>query len=547
MQNFVLLDIPVTSKPFGWRIHEWCPSQEDSTHLSNAFTTIDSSNPSEGCRRQVALECGQVSSQSLVEIKNVAFMSMLVLFELTWEENTMSLDDCKVACSSNCSCTGFFYHTHSSFCLPFGDNTPLSNVSFISLPSKEHIAYIKIQSAAAKSKIRPPIVAAAVILPVIAFSLIVLAVFWNWKHNVDPELKLAEQELRDVLPMRLERYSYRELGQFTQGFSREIGHGGFGTVYDGTLPDVSRVAVKKLKPFSQGQKEFLAEIEAIGGKEHVNIVKLYGFCLEKQHRLLVYEYMENGSLDKRLFCKEGEQQLPAMSWQQRFNVALGTARGLAYLHEECPKPIFHFDVKPQNILLDGNLNAKLADFGLAKLVARDQSEIITAMRGTPGYIAPEWISRSAVSQKCDVYSFGMVLLELVSGRKNVWLDLMGNEEWCFPRWAAKTVKEGKVVDLINEWHDEAMASGFQDFSENGADASCEESIMEQVKTAVIVAFLCTHENPETRPSMKIVWGMLEGRTALPSEIPEVATIEMPAFKIGSSGSIETAQSSSFQC
>ncbi|KAI5083736.1 hypothetical protein GOP47_0003479 [Adiantum capillus-veneris] len=354
---------------------------------------------------------------------------------------------------------------------------------------------------------------------------------------MDPELKLAEEELLGVLPMLPTRYSYRELTRITQGFSKHLGSGGFGSVYEGVLPDGRRVAVKNLEMMSQGQKEFLAEIATIGGISHVNIVNLYGFCLEKKHRLLVYEYMENGSLDKWLFCR-GEQRRQVMSWETRYNVTLGTARGLAYLHEECPKPILHFDVKPQNILLDGNLDAKLADFGLAKLVARDQSSVMTAVRGTPGYIAPEWVSQSIVSKKCDVYSFGMMALELVSGRKNVELGMMGSsEDGYFPKWAAKKAREGKVADLIDR---RLAMNGSADQNEAGADAV----ILEQVQTMVRVALSCIHEKPEMRPSMTMVCGMLEGTIALPTKIPAVSYTGRD--KVSASGTVEVVQYSEIQ-
>ncbi|MCO5562528.1 hypothetical protein L7F22_016155, partial [Adiantum nelumboides] len=222
--------------------------------------------------------------------------------------------------------------------------------------------------------------------------------------------------------------------------------------------------------------------------------------------------MENGSLDTWLFCKEGEQQLRVMSWERRYNVALGTARGLAYLHEECPKPSLHFDVKPQNILLDRNLEAKLADFGLAKLVAREQSSVMTVVRGTPGYIAPESLLHFIVSKKCDVYSFGMVL-ELVSGRRNVG-RVMGNEDLYFPKWAAKKTRKGNIEDLVDKRLAVTMAED--------PDASHREDIMEQVRRVVTVALLCIQGKPEMRPSMTIVCGMIEGSIALPEYIPAVS-------------------------
>ncbi|KAH7421948.1 hypothetical protein KP509_13G083100 [Ceratopteris richardii] len=290
------------------------------------------------------------------------------------------------------------------------------------------------------------------------------------------------------------------------------------------LPDGRRVAVKNLETLSHGQKEFLAEIATIGGTSHLNIVNLYGYCLERKHRLLVYEYMENGSLDRWLFCKD-EDQFHKLSWETRFKIGLSTARGLAYLHEECPKPILHFDVKPQNILLDENFDAKLADFGLAKLVAKGQSMVNTVVRGTPGYIAPEWVSHSIVSKKCDVYSFGMVLLELVSGRRNAEIELMGSEEYYFPKFAAKKAREGRFSDLIDK---RLMKSA----------AINEQFSLEQVETVIRVALSCIHVEPEMRPSMTVVCGMLEGSIVLPNDVLDFSVYNAPLFEISPSGSIK---------
>ena len=173
--------------------------------------------------------------------------------------------------------------------------------------------------------------------------------------------------------------------------------------------------MKRLDDFNQINKSFLAEVETIGNLHHFNLVRLIGFCAEKSHRLLVYEYMSNGSLDRWVFHKNLEMLL---DWQQRKKIIIDIARGLTYLHDDYRQKIVHLDIKPHNILLDENFNAKVADFGLSKLVDRDQNQVVTTMRGTPGYMAPEWLS-STITEKVDVYSFGVVLLEILCGRRNV--------------------------------------------------------------------------------------------------------------------------------
>ena len=167
--------------------------------------------------------------------------------------------------------------------------------------------------------------------------------------------------------------------------------------------------MKRVDGLNQIKKSFLAEVQTIGCTHHFNLVRLIGYCAEKFHRLLVYEYMSNGSLDKWIFHKNFEMLL---DWKHRKKIIIDIARGLTYLHEECRQKIVHLDIKPHNILLDENFNAKFSDFGLSRLVDRDQSQVVTTMRGTPGYMAPEWLS-SVITEKVDVYSFGIVLLEIM--------------------------------------------------------------------------------------------------------------------------------------
>ncbi|KAH9327305.1 hypothetical protein KI387_007483, partial [Taxus chinensis] len=238
--------------------------------------------------------------------------------------------------------------------------------------------------------------------------------------------------------MGFKKYSYAQLKKATDNFKIKLGEGGFGSVYKGVLSDDKIVAVKRLEGVSQSEDQFWAEVSMIGRVHHMNLVTMYGFCAEGHHRLLVYEYVENGSLDSYLFAESHE----ILGWKERFGIAVGTAKGLAYLHEECLEWILHCDVKPQNILLDHKLSPKVSDFGLAKLVDRDQAFSFSTIRGTRGYLAPEWVLNLPVTAKADVYSFGVVLLEIVSGRN------ASNQSGNLVQWVSVKMKEGRVAEEV---------------------------------------------------------------------------------------------------
>uniref|UniRef100_M8BKQ6 Receptor-like serine/threonine-protein kinase n=1 Tax=Aegilops tauschii TaxID=37682 RepID=M8BKQ6_AEGTA len=242
----------------------------------------------------------------------------------------------------------------------------------------------------------------------------------------------------------------------------------------------------------QGEKQFRAEVVTLGVIQHVNLVRLRGFCSEGNKRALVYDYMANGSLDSYLFKSgSGGSAAKVLSWGQRYGVALGMARGLAYLHEKCRECIIHCDIKPENILLDDELGAKLADFGMAKLVGHDFSRVLTTMRGTLGYLAPEWLAGSPVTAKADVYSFGLVLFELVSGRRNNSPSEKGGYGMYFPVHAAVSLHEGDVVGLL----DERLAK---------------EADVKEMERLCRIACWCIQDEEADRPTMGLVVQQLEG-------------------------------------
>ncbi|KAM3197955.1 hypothetical protein ACQJBY_073200 [Aegilops geniculata] len=230
------------------------------------------------------------------------------------------------------------------------------------------------------------------------------------------------------------RYMYSEVMKITSSRNNQLGKGGYGVVFKGRLHDGRLVAVKFLHDCKGNGDEFVNEVMSIGRTSHVNVVSLFGFCLEGSKRALIYEYMPNGSLDKYIYSENPKEIL---GWERPYAIALGIARGLEYLHHSCNTRIVHFDIKPQNILLDKDFNPKIADFGLAKLCHTKESKLsMTGARGTIGFIAPEVHSRTfgVVSTKSDVYSYGMMLLEMVGGRRNVKSTVAKSSEKYFPDW-----------------------------------------------------------------------------------------------------------------
>ncbi|KAF2290341.1 hypothetical protein GH714_011515 [Hevea brasiliensis] len=300
-------------------------------------------------------------------------------------------------------------------------------------------------------------------------------------------VKWIPQSIERTAESNLRCFSYEELFIATDGFKEVVGRGSFGIVYKGVVEMGTKVpvAVKKLdKIVEEGEKEFRTEVEVIGQTHHKNLVQLVGFCDEGQHRLLVYEFLRNGTLANFLF-KEAK-----LNWNQRTQIAFGIARGLAYLHEDCSTQIIHCDIKPQNILLDDHYDAKIADFGLAKLLLLDQSQTFTAIRGTKGYVAPEWFRNMPVTVKADVYSFGVLLLEIICGRKCVDTEVSA-ERAILTEWAYDCYEDG-IISALFENEEEAMND------------------MKKLKRFLEVAIWCIQEDPALRPTMKMAILMLEG-------------------------------------
>ncbi|XP_048545208.1 probable receptor-like protein kinase At5g20050 [Triticum urartu] len=329
--------------------------------------------------------------------------------------------------------------------------------------------------------------------------------------NDGEELRVEYSYFRKVAGLP-RKFSLHALAAATDDFRCVAGRGASGTVFRGVLDDGTPVAVKRIaddRPGAAGRadKEFRAEVAAIAGAQHVNLARLLGFCLGSP-RFLVYEYMDHGSLDRWIFPSPGDADADArprgcLPWPRRYQVAVDVAKALAYLHHDCRSKVLHLDVKPENILLDDGFRGVLSDFGLSKLAGKDQSRVVTAVRGTAGYLAPEWLLGAGVTEKSDVYSYGMVLLELVAGRRCVRPEEDGG--WSYlPKIAAEMTRAGRVMEVV----DRRLV---------GADVGEPEKAA--VRRAVHVALWCAQEKAGARPSMARVLEMLEGRLAGEVEAP----------------------------
>ncbi|CAA3024487.1 probable LRR receptor-like serine threonine-kinase At5g45780 isoform X1 [Olea europaea subsp. europaea] len=290
----------------------------------------------------------------------------------------------------------------------------------------------------------------------------------------------------------LKRFTFRELQTATSNFNSKniLGRGGFGVVYKGFLPNRTAVAVKRLRdPNFTGEMQFQTEVEMIGLAVHRNLLRLYGFCMTPEERLLVYPFMPNGSVADRL--RDTGQEKPSLDWSKRMHIALGAARGLLYLHEQCNPKIIHRDVKAANILLDESFEAIVGDFGLAKLLDPRDSHVTTAVRGTVGHIAPEYLSTGQSSEKTDVFGFGILLLELITGQKAFHA---GNG----------LVQKGMILETVRTLYEEKRLEVLVDRDLKGRFSA------EELEKAVELALHCTRSNPELRPKMSEVLKTLEG-------------------------------------
>ncbi|XP_052204416.1 LEAF RUST 10 DISEASE-RESISTANCE LOCUS RECEPTOR-LIKE PROTEIN KINASE-like 2.1 isoform X3 [Diospyros lotus] len=335
-------------------------------------------------------------------------------------------------------------------------------------------------------------------------SLIGMLGLWKKERLDDQNVNVFLRHYGSLAPTQ---YRYSDIAKMTNSFKDKIGQGGYGTVYKGKLNDGRLVAVKVLSKTKGNGEEFINEVASISRTSHVNVVALLGFCFERKRRALVYEFMANGSLDRFIHNDESQTTNCHLEWRTMYQIVVGIARGLEYLHRGCSTRIVHFDIKPHNILLDEDFCPKISDFGLAKLCQRKQSIMsMLGTRGTIGYIAPELFSRAfgGVSHKSDVYSYGMLILEMSGATQKI--EVAQTSETYFPHWIYEHLEHGKDQRL------QRITSGEDE---------------ETARKMMLVGLWCIQTNPSDRPAMSKVLEMLEGRIQS-LQIPPKPFLSSPA-------------------
>ncbi|XP_078154093.1 putative receptor protein kinase ZmPK1 [Carex rostrata] len=473
------------------------------------YEVSDPSDWNKGCKPKFKINCHEPNSTTFVKLPHSDFWG----YDLDFEEN-VSLSHCKNLCKRECTCQAIQYIRRIDKCY-----TKIALFNGKSSISMKGGIYFKVPKNARMSRVYEPEVlnlicnnnsddvdsthlytrkgskinwvyfygfVAALGLIEILFRIL----GWCFVYKRGINASLAEQGY-ELMGSQFRKFTFKELRKATQNFKEVIGMGGSGTVYKGKLEDERAIAVKKLKDVIQGEEEFWAEVSTIGRIYHMNLVKLLGFCFDGSHRLLVSEYVENGSLDNHLFI--GDTPAKVLGWKERFKIALGMARGLAYLHEECLEWVIHCDVKPENILLGSDFEPKIADFGLAKLFKRGAiGSRISHIRGTRGYMAPEWASNLPITSKIDVFGYGIVLLEIVKGKR-------------LSDWTVEGEKQSyedmrMMVRMLNERH-EIQESWVHYFVDPNLGAEFDQK---QAKAMVEIALSCVEDDRNRRPCMNSI-------------------------------------------
>ncbi|XP_025824744.1 G-type lectin S-receptor-like serine/threonine-protein kinase B120 isoform X3 [Panicum hallii] len=493
-------DIYASCGPFGYCDAATVPT---TCRCPDGFELVDSLNLSRGCQRKEALRCGKEN--------NFMTMPNMKVPDKFLHIRNKSFDQCAAECSKNCSCMAYAYAnlrkagtmSDTSRCLVWtGDLIDMAKAS-----SGENL-YVRLgESPVQKNK-----KFLKILLPIVACLLLLAFAALVWKSGKQQKKKVQKKMMLEYLRSTDEAgnkniefpfVSFNDIVAATDNFSdtNMLGKGGFGKVYKGMLDGTTEVAIKRLSKGSrQGTEEFRNEVVLIAKLQHKNLVKLLGCCIHEDEKMLVYEYLPNKSLDYFLFDSARKSMV---QWPTRFKIILGVARGIMYLHQDSRLTIIHRDLKASNILLDKEMSPKISDFGMARIFCGDQHQTNTnRIVGTYGYMSPEYAMEGAFSVKSDTYSFGVLLLEIVSGLKisspHLIMDFPNLIVYAWNLW-----KDGKTEDLVDPYVKE-------------------DCPLDEVSRCTHIALLCAQDSPNCRPLMSTVVLMLESKTTpLPTPLQPV--------------------------
>ncbi|KAK9089557.1 hypothetical protein Scep_028639 [Stephania cephalantha] len=456
----------------------------------------------QGCVRKRELLCGKGDGFLKLERMKLPDTSNARV------DMSLGIEDCEIECRNNCSCTGYTIADVDGFgCMTwFGDLidarefTKWGQDLFVRVDATELENSVRHSKGTSLAKKKLVLLC---VLTVVGLLIFITAVYYL--------IMRARRETNEETNAKLELpiFNLDSMVVATKNFSiaNKLGEGGFGSVYKGKLPHGCEIAVKRLSKNScQGVIEFKNEVELIARLQHRNLVQIIGCCFEEEEKMLIYEYLPNKSLDFLLFDQTRSMSL---DWKMRYDIIFGIARGVLYLHQDSRLRIIHRDLKASNILLDSKMNPKISDFGMARMFGGDQSQANTRrVVGTYGYMSPEYAMDGLFSIKSDVFSFGVLLLEIISGKKNSGFyhedPTMNLIKHAWELW-----KEGRIMELV----DPSMGNSFHE---------------QEVVRFIQVGILCVQENAKDRPTMSDVIFMLRNETPIPS-------LKQPAFVLTSNG------------